>query len=249
MIPIINPFANNPCEIWKYREATIEEMTTYGFPVRTTVPDELICTISSPLEAANYMTNNQVSYEIERHIEHFLRNSCEFRTWRNYMPSRIPNIFTKYQRSYPLSEREYRLVNQEILRIKDFSLPIGQILFHGGAWLCNSEFMLLTRPLSTTFCPQVALREGEWRGKAYYAGALGLWVITIRSENIPAFVYRIRGTTMGNEKEVLLPSGICLAIKNRILITHKKAYAYTDGTHYKKTIPVYLYEIDATFQS
>lgn len=248
MISIINPFYNNPYEIWSYRAATESEMLDYFQKhkrFQNQIKDSLIEKVNSPLEAAIYISKRRADNGLENHIDNFLEKSNEFKNWRNHMPSPTPKCFTNYQQAYPLSEEKLEEVNRCIWQIPNFTLPIGQILFHGGKWLEYGNKMLLERPLSTTFCPQVALRECEWNGKAYDNGEIGLWVITIKSNKIPAFIYRIKGTKMGNEKEVLLPKGIYLEIKNKSPIMMARVSKMNYTTQYEKDVPVYIYEIVA----
>ncbi|MGU3847378.1 hypothetical protein ACVZHT_38210, partial [Vibrio diabolicus] len=60
------------------------------------------------------------------------------------------------------------------------TLSDGQFLFHGGLWFssCENE-VTLRKPFSTSFCPQVALRNAEWRGKAYDQGQIDLLVLRV----------------------------------------------------------------------
>ncbi|KLT72981.1 hypothetical protein PL75_05695 [Neisseria arctica] len=250
MISVIDPFYRNTYEVWENRLATHDEIFEHFRLNRNSVlisniRDQLTEEITSPLEAALYISNKKVDHDLENHIANFLEKSSEFKKWQNHMPSRTPKCFTDYQQSYPVSEEQLEEVNACINRI-NFHLPLGQVLFHGGKWLNQNDTMLLEKPLSTTFCPQVALRECTWRGKAYDSGEIGLWVITITSNNIPAFIYRIKGTKMGHEKEVLLPKGITLNIRNKNDIGIEKARKMIDTiTPDEKDVPVYVYEIDA----
>lgn len=197
------------------------------------------CRISNPYEAAIYMAETLVDNGLENHIDNYLSNSEAYKTWRRIMPSITPPIFSQYQKNYPrfnLSRLENELVN-----IHAF-LPLGQVLFHGGHWNYDNE-LILSKPLSTSFSPQVALRNGEHLYKAYNCGYLDLWVITACSSLTPVFSFRIdHRNRMGHEKEVLLNSGAKLTLRRIKYIRPYNVNHYS--TQIEKTIMVRIIELD-----
>lgn len=64
----------------------------------------------------------------------------------------------------------------------------------------------LQRPLSTTFCPEVAKQEALWKGKADVVGSVNIYIIRIASNDIGSYVYNLNASH-GDELEVLLASG------------------------------------------
>lgn len=113
-------------------------------------------------------------------------------------------------------------LNSEINRYGVVPCP-GQKLFHGGDWLGENSFVdivvgkeiELTKPLSTTFCPQVA-----WVHAQYHKDKAAVWMFSIDVEiSTPAYFFRPRGK-MAHELEVLFASGL------RVKCIEKK---YIDG--------------------
>ncbi|HAS0829228.1 TPA: hypothetical protein I3313_004251, partial [Enterobacter hormaechei subsp. hoffmannii] len=86
-----------------------------------------------------------------------------------------------------------------------------------------SSTFVTDRVLSTSFCPKVALNNGEWRGKAWDANRLDLIVIKTNATKTKAFVYDKELAGHGHELEVLFAKGATLkfisesqALKNRV---------------------------------
>jgi len=69
---------------------------------------------------------------------------------------------------------------------------------------------LTNRVFSTSFCPRVALNNGDWRGKAFDAGRIDIMVITIKKPNKKAFVFSLDEGANGHEMEVLFEKGVQL---------------------------------------
>ena len=147
---------------------------------------------------------------LEHHINNALNSSANFKIWRQTMSRRTPIQLTNYQRKYIFDNS----VVQEINEI-DCILSDGQFLFHGGCWMgenfIGAEY-ITSLPFSTSFCPQVALRNAEWGGKAYDAGVIDLLVLKVTQPYTRVFSYKIKGTDKGNEKEVLFSSGAKLKL-------------------------------------
>ncbi len=100
------------------------------------------------------------------------------------------------------------------------------------------------QPLSTSFCPQVALRNAEWRGKAYDEGKIDLFVINVIEPNTNIFFYNLN-EELGNEKEVLFASGATLQLVSKTFVgMHVVAKANLDYSTSKKTVPIHILEID-----
>jgi len=241
-LPLVNIF-QKPYEIWSYREATQGELnntTDYGL-IMHGVKEKLKYAIKNHYEAAEYILTVGADNGLEGFIDDFLSNSEDFKNMRRLMPQQISKSFKDYQQHYPKYDR-----NQLLLDIDNINrtLSEGQILFHGGLWFNDQLSQICTtEPLSTSFCPQVALRNAEWGGKAYDRGRIDLFVLRAKSPKTKVFVYRQKGTRMGNEKEVLFNSGATLILRKKYLIRDDFTVGKGFPTSSKK-ISVYLLEID-----
>ncbi|HFC8494433.1 TPA: hypothetical protein ACFP3Z_000630 [Neisseria subflava] len=205
-LPIVDVF-ETPYEIWTYRNATLDEgiqhLQEYGRPIFQ-VRDKLEKSISNAYEAAVHMALIGADNALEDHINKALNSSSNFKIWRQTMPSKTPIQLTNYQRKHTFDNS----VVQEINKI-DCILSDGQFLFHGGCWMGENSIgteYITSSPFSTSFCPQVALRNAEWGGKAYDAGVIDLLVLKVTQPDTRVFSYKIKGTDKGNEKEVLFSS-------------------------------------------
>ena len=147
--------------------------------------------------------------DIEKLVEEQLEKSKELKLWRKAMPSKTPSAIAKYQKS-PDSVDNQKV--SDAIEDVGAQLPLGQVLFHGG----NLHDGCLTRPLSTTFCPQVARQEALWKGKAKAIGCVNIYKITITGGNVNGYALKQKGTNLGNEKEVLISAGHELTVGNKI---------------------------------
>jgi hypothetical protein len=80
-------------------------------------------------------------------------------------------------------------------------------LYHGGYWGSSSCLEIITsRPFSTSFCPQIAIRNATWNNKAYRNGAVHLFVLKVLKPKSLAYIFSRNGEK-GHEKEVLFERG------------------------------------------
>ncbi|MCG3462972.1 hypothetical protein L7G72_14170 [Xenorhabdus bovienii] len=128
-------------------------------------------------------------------------------------------------------------------------LATGQVLFHGGdivSHLNINESIVTERPFSSSFCPAMALRNSNWRGKSYDKNQVNLLILRVVDSNTNAFVFKINGTDKGHEKEVLFASNATLTLRKRTILaknyTTYKADEYFNA--YKKSVPAYLLHVD-----
>lgn len=208
-LPLVDVFAE-PYEVWSHRKPTQEESLEIfrkTGKIRSHVKDKLITTLDNPLSAAKYICFQGADNGLGKHINDALSKNANYATWQKAMPSRTPDNIARYQKSYIVSNL-YE-VDKEINTFGS-CLSYGQVLYHGGSWR-NFTSHFTTRPLSPTFCPQVALRNSEHRGKAYDSNGIDLLVLKVVSENTRAFRFKRTGTTLGHENEVLLAAGIRLS--------------------------------------
>ena len=250
LLPLINQFLI-PYEIWDKRDPTqseIQDRMASGIHPSLcfdSVKTNLIDVINSPEKAANYLAYRQYGKEIDDCIETSLCNTeSNYIAARKAMPSITPATLSQYQRLYGPNTNMSN-VNTEIVS-SGKSLADGQVLFHGGSLLAGvqvGESLTITRPLSTSLSPSMALRNGEWRDKFYRDNEANLVILTACSMTHNAFIFKINGTDKGHEKEVLIQSNAVLKVVSRSLLNaNYKVYAAGNyaGQVVEKVVPFYL---------
>lgn len=200
-LDLVDVYAS-PYEIWNYRDATLDELMRYGRRMHR-IRTSLRASVSNSMEAAEHVFMVGTDPGLRNHVNEVLGASDAFAKWRRTMPGRTPPEIVKYQRSYRTADLEK--VSSEIDAIGQ-TLTAGQFLFHAGAWPATTPF-ITDRPLSTTFCPDVALRNAEHRGKAFDAGKIDLLVLEVCEPKAAVFAFRQEGTNLGHENEVLFSAG------------------------------------------
>lgn len=242
MLPVVNVF-NTPYKKWTTREPTLEESKAFfdkngHYP--TCWNDKLIATITNHFDAAKHIiSQNGVDRELECHIDRELEKCPKFKLWRKSMPQKTPKVFYDYQQRYPNYRKDQLDIEMSKLTT---TIQDNQYLFHGGMWSNPTSTLITNRVLSTSFCPQVALRNGEHKLKAFKNNCLELFIIKTNKSNTKMFAYRQKGTRMGYEKEVLFSKNAKLEITNKSLI--RNDYTATDVDGNRKEIPIYITEID-----
>lgn len=230
-IKSINPFGV-PHDIWKTRAPTDDEsreMIKQGvWKPFVSINVQIDKTICHPMDAAEFLAENQHESRLDRFVEKFLDKSDEYSKWLSLMPSFVPVELLNYQRSYP--PNDFNIIDQAV-KTHGILLPDGQFLFHGGLWPSdehgNPFFTFITdRVLSTSFCPKVAINNGVWRGKAWDANRLDLIVLKTNASRTKAFIYDKELAGHGHELEVLFAKGATLKFiseskKFRNRVTHK----------------------------
>lgn len=210
---IIDPF-NSPIELWKTREPSAEELKVLlknnEWKPFCKINVEKEVTINSSFDAAKLVAGDKNESRIDKHVILYLSKSQEFKKWRTAMPHPTPQALVEYQEKY--RSTNFDLINL-LVSEHGMIIPEGQVLFHGGVWPrdANGEQLkafITTRALSTSFCPKVALNNGEWLGKAYDAGHIDLMVINVKSMSKKAFIFPIDSGSNSHEMEVLFESGI-----------------------------------------
>lgn len=244
LLPIVRPFGQ-PYEAWTSRDATYDEMlaSMQAGQCSLLVDDQLIARIGNEYQAAEYMAACGVDNGLEFHIDRVLAEDLGYQQWLSAMPDVMPTALEAYQHEYPLDD-----YSQVDLAIHNHcaSLSPGQLLFHGGYISFPLDGTLVTtRPFSSTFCPQVALREAEWRGKAYDAGLVCLYLLRVCSSDSKVFVFDPAASDKGNEKEVLFASGATLILRSAsILRTDYKVQRWKDMRTESKPVNFTLCEVD-----
>ncbi|HCI1651746.1 TPA: hypothetical protein NOE00_002096 [Pseudomonas aeruginosa] len=236
-LPLVNTFAI-PYEKWETRRPTLEEALANGSPDAIRIG--LKARVSSAHDAAVYMATVGADNGLGNHIEAALNASYEYKAWRDAMPSSTPPEIARYQKAYQKSD--FAAVSSEIAAVGSLLSP-GQCLFHGGLWTGWST-LVVSRPLSTSLCPQVAMRNAEHSSKAYNAGRIDLLLLRVVNPRTKAFVFRRKGTNLGHESEVLFAAGAELAVKSRSLISENHPVEKCGFP--KKAIPVYVLEVEVS---
>ncbi len=239
-LPLVDPFIQ-PYEAWTTRNATYDEMMEIQTRTGTTsfhVNVHLTARVTTGLEAAQHIGTVGADNGLGNHINYALDSDGNYAAWRRAMPSATPLGLKNYKKHYPAYDAVQ--VNAEINAHGAFLSP-GQVLFHAGVWP-GGHSLVTDRPLSTSFCPQVALRNAEHKGKAYDANRIDLMVVIVASSATKAFAYKRKGLSLGHENEVLFAAGTRLSWINQTLVRHDHPVGKANGS--MKRVPVYVLEIE-----
>ena len=242
-LPLVNVF-EKPYELWEERDQTFEEMRQSGnFHKRVKV--KLKAKLHNHVDAAKHMIVEVVDNQLDRFIKDYLNQSASYKQMRTQMPSKTPKSLSDYQRKF--QSATFEQVSIDINNCGQI-LSYGQYLFHGGLCPINiGESFITGRPFSTSFCPQIALRNAEWGGKAYDAGEVNLFVLRTVNSQTKTFCFRLNGTDKGHEAEVLFAAGAKITLRNKVKIKNGKAYkacSQYPSRDLEKEIPFYLVEVD-----
>lgn len=237
-LPLIDIFKDNPIII-KSGIATPEDFSQSG---ERFVPVETF-ELQNYHQAILCAFKTQSTNQIETLVENILKENKEFKQWRSCMPSRIPDALSKYQKSY--GKCNFKTVDEEINNI-GYKLSEGQQLIHGGLWRDLSAKTPTDRPLSTTFCPKVAIAETLHCGKAYDNGRIDIIILTVVNPNTNVYVFNQGRSSLGHEREVLFASGAKLTKVKEHFIRQTSAYKWNDQSMdtIKKEVPIYVLEVD-----
>ncbi|MNJ46277.1 hypothetical protein D3C77_414040 [compost metagenome] len=241
---LIEAFAQ-PYEVWTRRRPSKEEamdlVKNKGVPINqvTEVNDELVAVVETPIQAATRMLEKGADTGLEHHVDRALDSSTEYQALRNLMPADDPDALGSYQGSF--TERDW-ITADEAIKANGVEMADGQFLFHGGVWSNDNHTFTTTRPFSTSFCPQVALRNAEWGGKAYNSGRVELMVVRVTQPQTKAYAYSREGEH-GHEKEVVFASGAKLRRVSEVQVGEMCISDYTMANN-KKVVPTYLVEVE-----
>lgn len=239
-LPLVDPFIQ-PYQAWSTRTPSIEEMyesQKLTGKVSLHVNDQLIARVTTGLEAAIHIGRVGVDNGLDSHINAALDSDRNYAVWRRVMPSATPLGLKNYKRSYPAYDAAQ--VNNEIDVHGAFLSP-GQVLFHAGVWPGGNS-LVTDRPLSTSFCPQVALRNAEHKGKAYDTNRIDLIVVSVAASATKAFAYKRKGLMLGHENEVLFAPGASLSLISQTLVRHNHPVCKLHCS--QKRVPLYVLEIE-----
>ncbi|MEF2974766.1 hypothetical protein V3473_27320 [Pseudomonas aeruginosa] len=211
-LPFVDTFVP-PYQKWEMRRPSFEEMLSSGNP-HMWIRVRLEATVANAHDAATYMGRVGADNGLGDSINRALDNSVAYKHWRQAMPSKTPDALSRYQKSYP--NCDFAQVSAEIEGIGQV-LSEGQCLFHAGLWP-GGDRLTTDRPLSSSFCPQVALRNADHKGKGYDAGRIDLFVLRATNPRTNVFAYKRKGTNLGHENEVLFAAGANLTLTSSELV-------------------------------
>lgn len=235
---IVDPFSP-PYEMWDYRHPSVDElMAFYKIHDNFAMPmikTNLLAQIDNHYDAAVYQVKRGAS-EIESHINHHLDDDHNFIEWRRRMPSAIPKALWDYQLRH-VSGNTYKDVTDIINEVGVY-LPEGQYVFHGGKLSGGEREFVTTRPLSTSLCPQIAVRLAEHLYKAHNAGRLELVLLKLKNVNTKAYVFKNKNTNHGHEKEIVFAAGARITLRGSHMVSVKYPVATPSGE--TKYIPSYV---------
>ncbi len=196
--------------------------------------------ISTALEAANHIAVHYPDNGLGNYVCNALDASATYKAWVKAMPRKKPKAIATYQSNY--DKRDDAAVNGDILTYGD-TLEVGQMLFHGGHWTGGTGTTVISRPLSTTFNPNVAFVSALWKAKAYDAGQLDLIVLETMTAATKAYVFNGRGK-FSHEREILLPANTSLKFVRQTCL--QTAFNVTKVNFPDKIIPVNVVEVEVS---
>lgn len=240
-LPLVNPF-DTAYEKWIYRKATLEEVLGSNDKVSLLnrgIKDRLECTVSNILDCAMVMVQSGYGCdnELECQIDNNLSQNASFKFWLGAMPSKIPKYILEYKNSYRTHNPLF--VDKEINNL-GFKLSTGQMLVHAGAWN-NEDNFIISRPLSTSLSPQVAILNAIHGGKAYNMGKIDVLLLEVVNPNTNVFVFKTKNLSLGHEKEILFASGARISLKNKVCVGQMRVIKFDENSReIDKIIPVNL---------
>ncbi|WP_355582728.1 hypothetical protein [Xanthomonas cannabis] len=162
--------------------------------------------IQNSVDAARWAATHHASNALCDHLADKLPTSLGYKRLRSSMPKTTPVPIRNYRQRGASSRTDGFL---DAVANNATALALGQVLFHGGAWEPGATPTQLQFPLSTSFCPEMALRNAAWGGKAWASGYVNLLHIRVSSHDVRGFVCSLR-STKGHENEVILAQGTLL---------------------------------------
>lgn len=217
----VNPFST-PYEEWETRIPTQEESINFyqkhNFFGLIDVKIRRLISIDNHYDAAIHQVRRGAT-NIELHIDDQLERNDDFNALRRLMPSVIPRGLSEYQLRHQ-SGHDYPDVDSIINKVGIY-LPYGQFVYHGGLLSQMGASFITTRPLSTSFCPQIGVRLAEKNFSARNAGRMELTLLKVTNPKTKAYIFKNKKTTQGHEKEVVFASGAEIYLRGSHLVTMK----------------------------
>jgi hypothetical protein len=235
-LPLVDIFPS-PYDASKTRNGTLEEVLAVENP-HLRVNNRLKAYVANANEAAQYIAALGADNDLGNFINNALDNSVAYKSWQQAMPSKTPNELSRYQRYYP--KCDFAEVSAAIKAVGHLPSE-GQYLFHAGLWP-GVSCLITDRPFSTSFCPQVALRNADHKGKGYESDRIDLFVLRVINPKTKVFAYKRKGTNLGHENEVVFATGAELSLRSLASVNND----YPAGKYGcpDKRISVYVLAVD-----
>ncbi|ODB37268.1 hypothetical protein BB427_13695 [Pseudoalteromonas sp. BMB] len=200
--------------------------------------EEPMKVVSNHLEAAEYILEKGACNGLDFHISNVLRNNAAMKKLYGANSLKpLPKEIRTYQQTN--KGRESTELSNAIAS-HCVSLDCELMLYHGGSLpVKEGKPFTTSTPLSTSFQPEVALRNALWRGKTYKDDHAFLYVIKIINPEIRAFLMPLDGESHGHECEALLEKGL----KLQLVKMHSKKYEQKEGN---KLYTMSLVEVEAS---
>lgn len=232
-----------PFQPTKLRAATHEECTTQlaaGKHISNATSVEIPHgqEIRNSEDAVMWAAAHHSSNALCDHLSAMRATNPGYKLLRSFMPTRTPTPIRRYQQ-----EGAPRRTTGFYDAVANFATPLapGQVLFHGGAWMPNAARTQLQFPLSTSFCPAMALRNAAWNGKAWHSGYVNLLHIRVSSTNVRGFVCGPRSEKAYELEVILAQETLLMALDATEIGTICVGSTFGDS----KKIPVYLVHVVA----
>jgi hypothetical protein len=239
VIDLFNP----PYEVWEHRKPTYKEKIALAYSHGVWQGDSdkaLVICVANYLQAVKYLIECPSRRELFDFISCALDEDEFYSALCSIMPKETPPALFNYQNSY--STHDAVSVDREISEVGAYA-PVGQYFIHGGAW-ANDESFKSVRPFSTTFCPQIAFLNAEWKGKAYDVGRVDFVIVKVSSPFTKCFLFDRFGEK-GHECEVVFKSGLTYKTVGKECLGHVLVRKRTSkGEDLSKSVPVYAVEVE-----
>jgi hypothetical protein len=182
-----------------------EQAEKFGLPTRSLKPE---VRINNHLEFLLHTISNYSNSGAVNSFRCNLLSSSEFAEIKRLTPylKDIPSI-----NQYRNIQQRANLQNVDV-EIKGFGsvLPAGQTIFHGGSLSINKPF-ITSKPLSLTYCPEIALWHADNDLLPERNPNPVVWILKVDHDfDKKAVIFKKGGSNMANEFEVLIESGVTI---------------------------------------
>lgn len=238
---IINIFSS-PYEYSVTRQPTFNEEREYIalHGLRMPTSREVVSVVYNHFQAATHIAQTPMDGEFEWFVDAALSRDSAYSDLRGMMPAETPPALLDYQEKHTSYNR--RRFESEVDEFGVY-LSAGQVLYHGGLWPMNADRFVTNRPFSTTFNPQKAWNIAGHNGKAYRAGRLDIFVVTVSASSTKSYHYT-PDSQHGHEREVVFATGAKLKIIRDTYICDGVVYSGKPFSNENKKVPVHVIEAE-----
>ncbi len=238
---VINIFSS-PYEYCVTKRPTFNEERDYLEQHGSRMPTqrEVVSVVYNHFQAAIHIAKTPMDGEFEWFVDAALSEDSAYSDLRGMMPVETPPALLDYQEKHTSYNRRH--FESELDEFGVY-LSRGQVIYHGGLWPMNVDRFVTDRPLSTTFNPQKAWLVAVHNGKAYRAGRLDIFVITVSASSTKSYHYT-PDSQHGHEREVVFATGAELRIISDTYVCDGVVYSGIPFSDEKKQVPVHVIEVD-----